>query len=84
MKATDQSTPSTLLDIVNRLDHETDFARGIAAAIHGLECPDDGQREGVRLFAEMHIEQLEEISALLMQFFRATREQATEAPTATH
>ena len=43
-----------------------------------------GSREGVRLFAEMHIEQLEEISALLMQFFRATREQATEAPTATH
>jgi hypothetical protein len=87
MKATDESTPTTLLDIQNRLDLEIDFARGVVTAIHGLdEYLNNGAFNGVVVLAEAHIERLEAISAELTRFRDAARAQAMETATtiATH
>ena len=67
MKAIDKSTPNTLLDIIDHINHETSFARGIVCAIRGFECLNESQREGVTMFAEAHVDQLVEIRGWLQQ-----------------
>lgn len=50
-----------LLSIVNAFDAEIDFARGLEAALRGLECTDKGMHLGVREIADVHVMHLEAI-----------------------
>jgi hypothetical protein len=47
--------------IVDDLDEEISIARGIEAAMRGLECLNNGMLEGVRQLQIVHIERLEAI-----------------------
>lgn len=49
----------SLLNIVNTFDAEIDFARGLEAALRGLECTDEGMHHGVREIADVHVMHLE-------------------------
>lgn len=50
-----------LLDIVNDFDAEIDFARGLEAALLGLECTNRGMLHGVREIADVHVMHLKAI-----------------------
>jgi hypothetical protein len=75
MKA-DAKRRTALLDTIDRLDREINFARGLVSAIHDLECYDEERHDGAEALATVHIERLGEISAELLQFMRASWKQA--------
>jgi len=59
--------PATLIETLDRLTREVGFARGLVVAVRGLDCHCEGEREGVAVLAEAHVERLEAISAGLAE-----------------